>query len=473
VTLTQIITFCIAALAIGIIKEPRWRGTLLLLTSLLAVYWLQAATPIRYLDFWLPTFSILLTVLIWLITREPHSPWSRQDLFQGIAVLGIVLLIASSRYLGPICCLTPSRPPAFPQALIAVILLLCILFVYWKLQAIRRLFVPTTILIVVILFLILKSETLATLTSAWLRRIQVQDYHLASPLDLRWLGYSYLAFRLLHILRDRQLGNAHGYSLGDFAIYALFFPTLTAGPIDRSGRFLTDLHAASTISTQSLQQGGKRILLGAFQKFVIADSLALFALSSQNAAQTTSPLWTWVMLYAYAFRIYFDFAGYTDITLGLGLWLGIRLPENFAAPYSKANLTAFWNSWHITLAQWFRAYFFNPITRSLRLSSKSIPVWMVILVGQVGTMVLIGLWHGVTWNFTLWGLWHAAGLYLHNRWSQWVRTRNRWVWWSAHPIISDWVGRIMTFHYVTLGWVWFALPDIQISLRVFKRLFSL
>jgi D-alanyl-lipoteichoic acid acyltransferase DltB (MBOAT superfamily) len=329
-------------------------------------------------------------------------------------------------------------------------------------------------LTVIIIFLILKSETLSTLLSGWLRRLQLQDYTLASPLDLRWLGFSYLAFRLLHVLRDHQLGNAYSYSLANFAIYALFFPTLTAGPIDRSGRFLKDLQAGTTISTQSLQQGGKRILLGAFQKFVLADSLALFALSSQNATQTTSPIWTWVMLYAYAMRIYFDFAGYTDIALGLGLWVGIRLPENFAAPYAKANLTSFWNSWHITLAQWFRAYFFNPLTRALRSSSRSIPVWLVILVGQVGTMLLIGLWHGVTWNFALWGLWHAAGLYFHNRWSEWARSGNRWMnWWSLHPNLSEWIGRIITFHYVTLSWVWFALPDPQLSLLVFKRLFSL
>jgi D-alanyl-lipoteichoic acid acyltransferase DltB (MBOAT superfamily) len=180
-----------------------------------------------------------------------------------------------------------------------------------------------------------------------------------------------------------------------------------------------------------------------------------------------------VLLYAYALRIYFDFAGYTDIALGLGRWLGVRLPENFSAPYLKTNMTAFWNSWHITLAQWFRAYFFNPATRVLRSSSARLPVWLVILVGQAGTMLLIGLWHGVTWNFAAWGLWHAAGLFAHNRWSDWMRPRMTTL--EQHPTLrrlGSLAGWLLTFHYVTLGWVWFVLPDIRLSLLVFQKLFS-
>jgi alginate O-acetyltransferase complex protein AlgI len=214
--------------------------------------------------------------------------------------------------------------------------------------------------------------------------------------------------------------------------------------------------------------------LGIFKKFVLADSLALFALSTQNAPQVTNRFWAWVLLYAYSLRVYFDFAGYTDIALGLAKWMGIHLPENFTAPYLKANLTSFWNSWHITLAQWFRAYFFNPVTRGLRSRSQRLPVWMVILVGQTGTMLLIGLWHGITWNFALWGLWHAAGLFVHNRWSEWMRPRLPDL--EGRPAIRrilSFIGWALTFHYVTLGWVWFALPDIHLSVGMFQKLFSL
>jgi D-alanyl-lipoteichoic acid acyltransferase DltB (MBOAT superfamily) len=306
-----------------------------------------------------------------------------------------------------------------------------------------------------------------------LRGLQGQDVRLASPLDVRWLGFSYLAFRLLHVLRDFQLGKTHAYSLAEFVAYGLFFPALTAGPIDRSQRFIGDLRTPVVMQSDAHFEGGQRIFIGIFKKFVLADSLAILALNPANAAQTSSGLWAWVLLYAYSLRIYLDFAGYTDIALGLGRLLGVRLPENFTSPYWKTNLTSFWNSWHITLAQWFRAYFFNPVTRALRSSAFNLPVWLVILAGQAGTMLLIGLWHGVSINFAIWGLWHAIGLFVHNRWSEWIRPRlagfEQRVGLNRMISFSGW---LLTFHYVTLGWVWFALPDSNMALSVFRKLLA-
>ena len=182
----------------------------------------------------------------------------------------------------------------------------------------------------------------------------------------------------------------------------------------------------------------------------------------------------WISLYAYSLRIYFDFSGYTDVALGLGRILGINLPENFSAPYLKTNLTEFWNSWHITLAQWFRAYFFNPITRFLRKNPGVLPVWLIILIGQISTMLLIGLWHGITWNFTLWGLWHGIGLFIHNRWSGWLRNRGVILQNNQSSSRSlKFLGWLLTFHYVTLGWVWFALPEVHLSLDTFKLLLGI
>ncbi len=152
--------------------------------------------------------------------------------------------------------------------------------------------------------------------------------------------------------------------------------------------------------------------------------------------------------------------------------MGLSLPENFTAPYLKTNLTAFWNSWHITLAQWFRAYVFNPFTRALRSSPARFPVWFVVLSGQLLTMLLIGLWHGITWTFAIWGLWHGIGLFIHNRWVDWTRSHPPA--WSGQPRaqkIFAFLGWLVTFNYVALGWVWFAMPDIGMAINVFKRLF--
>ena len=214
-------------------------------------------------------------------------------------------------------------------------------------------------------------------------------------------------------------------------------------------------------------------MFGIFKKFALADGLALLALSGQNAMQVDSGLWAWALLYAYALRIYLDFSGYTDIAIGMGYLMGFKIPENFDQPYLKQSLTSFWNSWHITLAQWFRAYFFYPVTRALRTRFQAFPPWGIILIGQIVTMVLIGLWHGITWNFAIWGAWHGIGLFINNRWSEWTRPRMENLetrpWLKRLLGVSGW---LLTFHYVTLGWVWFALPTPASSWKVFLQLFG-
>ena len=206
---------------------------------------------------------------------------------------------------------------------------------------------------------------------------------------------------------------------------------------------------------------------------VVADALALIALNDALAAQVRTTGWMWIILYAYAFQIYFDFSGYTDIAIGSARLAGVKLPENFAAPYSRPNLAQFWNSWHMTLTQWFRSYFFNPFNRWIR-GYKNIPAWAMILTGQAATMSLIGLWHGVTLNFILWGLWHGLGLFLQNRWSDFVRVRYPNLGQNTHLQSALQIGGVLlTFHFVALGWVFFALTEPFLSWQVFMKLFGL
>ena len=178
------------------------------------------------------------------------------------------------------------------------------------------------------------------------------------------------------------------------------------------------------------------------------------------ALQVNSTAWMWVLLYCYSLRIYFDFSGYTDIAIGMGRMLGVRLPENFASPYLKPNLTQFWNSWHMTLTQWFRNYFFSPLTRFMRSGDPTLPIPVMILVAQVSTMVLVGLWHGVTVGFALWGLWHGTGLFIQNRWSDFMK--NRLPAWGDTPAgqrVLTYSGIFLTFNFVSLGWLFFTLPS--------------
>src|SRR3990172_9239721 len=240
-TLTQLLVFGAAALLFGWIFKERWRGWLMLIGSLLALYWLQPATPIRHLDFWLPTASLALTVLVWAITRPPAddgtpstssghglSVAERPTLITGALITAVVLAVALTRYLGPVCCPTPTRPPDLPAVLVALAVVAALAAIVLRIAPGRRWLLAFSLVAVIALFVTLKTEALALAASAGLRALNGQPTQQASALDLRWLGFSYIAFRLLHALRDRMTGRLPPLSLQEFVSYALFFPSLTA-----------------------------------------------------------------------------------------------------------------------------------------------------------------------------------------------------------------------------------------------------
>lgn len=468
--LTQIGASILTALLVGAVTRGAGRTNLLLTLSVLAVYWFQPAVPIRSFDFWIPSLSLAFVILTWSITSETGVWKSRQNLIGLALIVGLVTLIDLSRYFFSKSFLTSSTPPQFIQVLVFLALAGVVLFTFTRLsRTSARVLSIATILLLSILF-ILKSPTLSLQASIFFRTLAHRPIENASFLDLRWLGFSYISFRLIHVLRDRQLGRLPGLTLPEFATYVVFFPSLSAGPIDRAERFAADLKKDFALTQDEILLAGQRIVIGLFKKFVIADALAWIALNDALALQARTPGWMWVHLYAYAFQIYFDFSGYTDIAIGIARLAGIKLPENFAAPYTKPNLTQFWNSWHMTLTQWIRSYFFNPFNRWIR-GYKFIPAWMMILIGQVATMLIIGLWHGVTVNFILWGAWHGLGLFLQNRWSDFAKTRIT----TTHPRLQTAMqlgGILLTFHFVALGWVFFALSEPVLSWQVFMKLFG-
>jgi alginate O-acetyltransferase complex protein AlgI len=474
VSLFPLIIAIFASLLIGLLAEGKWRSWCLMAVSILAIYWLQPATPIRHLDFWLPTVCLILTIFTWLLTRPTSAPELRSNLKAGLFIAGVIILIGLTRYLGPVCCLTPTRPPALYQIILILVAVTLIFFLASQLVIGRVTWIYGSIILIIMVFVIQKSEPLSELVSMGLRSLNVQSVNLASASDIKWLGFSYVAFRLMHTLRDRVSGRLPDLMLTEYITYIIFFPAYTAGPIDRVQRFIQDLRQPFHLTFNTFLLGGKRILLGIFNKFVLADGLAIFALNSSNSNQVNSTSWLWIMLYAYSLRIFFDFSGYTDIAIGMGQLLGIQLPENFERPYLKQNLTLFWNSWHITLAQWFRAYFFNPLTRALRTSPRNIPLPLIIFVGQLSTFILIGLWHGISWNYAIWGAWHGFGLFIHNRWSNLIRSKVSNL--DSRPNLKRLVGFgsvVITFHYVSLGWVWFALSTPAQSWNTILKLFGL
>ena len=470
--LLQIAASVAAALLVGVLARGPLRTTLLLILSVLAVYWFQPAIPLRSFDFWLPSLTLGLVILTWLVTAKPNGWRAPQNLYTLLLIVGVATLVNLSRYFLPASLITATTPPPFIQYLFfACLLAVVILLFFWLSRHRQSQTITAVIVLLIVLLVILKTPAFSHQTSTFFRMLAHRSIDNALATDLRWLGFSYIAFRLIHVLRDRQTGRLPELSLAEFGTYIVFFPSLAAGPIDRAERFAQDLRRDFRLTQDETLSAGQRLVIGLFKKFVIADALALIALNDALAIQVRSTFWMWIVTYAYAFQIYFDFSGYTDIAIGTARLAGVKLPENFAAPYLKSNLAQFWNSWHITLTQWIRSYFFNPFNRWIR-GFKSLPAWAMILLGQLSTMLVIGLWHGVTINFILWGLWHGFGLFIQNRWSDFARTRFG----NASPRQQSalkWCGIFLTFNFVALGWVFFALSSPLLSWTVFRKLLGM
>ena len=472
--MTLVNLFIIFAIAIFVRIFPinEIRKWLLLIASIVLIYWLQPALPVRYLDFYLPTLLVGLILLSWFLLSSPEERSRRNNYVAVGVIFSTILAINLTRFINLTGLVTPSRPPGL-TFLVVVVVLLCLLgFVLGKTEWKNKTIWGIGFVVFMLILLVLKNPDLRLLTSQGIRSLQGQSPDYATRIDIQWLGFSYVVFRLIHTIKDFQNKRLKEVGLLTYVNYIIFFPSFTAGPIDRIQHFEKDLCIAENLKVDDFGESLWRLVLGIFKKFAIADTLSIIALNLSVLNQTVSTGFVWLSLYAYAFLIYFDFSGYTDIAIGLGQILGIKLPENFKTPYLKPNLKLFWDNWHMTLTQWFRAYYFNPISRKIRRKWRKMPVGWMVLIMQVSTMLLIGLWHGVTWNFVIWGLWHGFGMFVFNRWNEWYSPRKEKI---ESPLIRKLIpvlGVLLTFHFVALGWVWFALPKVGDSLTVFSRLFG-
>ena len=447
--------FIIAALALLVGQLKVGRTLALLAVSVFLIYWLQPVQENVTLTFWLPTATLILTTFTWLVTSTPEVRGWKQNLPGVLVLLGVIVLLDLNRYFQVERIFITATPrPQWILLLLAVLLVVAILVARFR-QFPPVLFVMAAIGLILV-FVLVKVPAIFILILDAVAAFRGKAG--AGSVSLAWLGFSYVAFRLLHTIFDRKSGRLPSVPLADYVNYVIFFPAFTAGPIDRLEHFVRDLNDPVGLDREGWLDTGKRFSIGLFKKFVIADALAWIALNDKFAQQISAPAWLWLLLYCFSLRIYFDFSGYTDIAIGLGRLLGVRLPENFSSPYWKPNLTQFWNSWHMTLTQWFRSYFFNPLTRAMRSSKHPISPYLMILVAQVGTMVLIGLWHGVTFGFVLWGLWHGAGLFIQNRWSDYMKDHTpAWGRTRIGQKALHYSGIFLTFNFVSLSWLFFTL----------------
>ena len=216
------------------------------------------------------------------------------------------------------------------------------------------------------------------------------------------IGISFFTFQSMSYTIDVARGEArHLRNLRDFALYVALFPQLIAGPIVRYHEVATQLTDRSSTS-QDVARGLLRFAHGLVKKVLVADAVATVADAAFGLpTDQLTAMAAWAGVVAYTIQIYFDFSGYSDMAIGLGLVFGFTFPENFARPYSASSITDFWRRWHITLSNWFRDYVYIPLGGSR--GSFGATYFNLILV-----FFITGLWHGANWTFVVWGVYHGA-----------------------------------------------------------------
>jgi alginate O-acetyltransferase complex protein AlgI len=265
------------------------------------------------------------------------------------------------------------------------------------------------------------------------------------------LGVSFYVFQAISYVVDVFRGVIERGRTIDVAIYLSFFPHVVAGPIVRAREFLPQLEKPRDPRDVAVGAAVVLIAVGLVKKVAIADMLArevvdpVFAVPQAYAAPDVA-----LAAYAYAVQIYCDFSGYTDIAIGVALLMGFVFPQNFRAPYRATSIREFWRRWHITLSRYLRDFLYIPLggNRKGRVATAR---------NLMATMVLGGLWHGAAWTFVLWGGLHGGALVAEHQ------LGDRW-----RP--PAWLGWLLTFHVVVLGWILFRAGDMATATALLGRL---
>lgn len=267
------------------------------------------------------------------------------------------------------------------------------------------------------------------------------------------IGLSYVTFQMISYLMDVWKGTTSvEKNFMAFSTYLLFFPKLVSGPITRYKPFALNMEQLNP-SIDDIAAGFRRLFTGFVKRALIANQLALMSNAVFNLpTANVEPKFAWLALIAYSMQIFFDFSGYTDMAIGLGLMIGVRLPENFNFPYIAQNITDFWRRWHITLSTWFREYIFYPLERRrLKWAGQQINILIVFF--------LTGLWHGFKPTFIVWGSLHGFAMVMESL------GFGRWLKQTWRPI-----RHIYTLTIITVGWVFFRSNSLAFAFEFFHRL---
>ena len=282
-------------------------------------------------------------------------------------------------------------------------------------------------------------------------------YVIPAPGMLLPVGISFYVFQSMSYTIDFYRGNiARERSFLRYATFVSLFPRLLAGPIERAKNLLPQMHKTPRFSSQDITDGLSLFVVGLFKKIALADYLALYVDKVYSAPEQFQSPALILATFLFAWQIYFDFSGYTDMARGVARIMGFRLMLNFNNPYLATSLGDFWARWHISLSSWFKDYVYIPLGGNRKGTFNTYRNMFL-------TMVISGLWHGAAWTFILWGAVHAFGRFLTREMERTAFYREK------VPTLAK---QLFVFTLVTFAWIFFRAESIGDAWIIITRIFN-
>ncbi|KAA0231882.1 MBOAT family protein [candidate division KSB1 bacterium] len=290
----------------------------------------------------------------------------------------------------------------------------------------------------------------------------VPAFNLLLPVGISFYIFQSLSYSI-DVYRGQIKAERH---LGIFALYVVYFPQLVAGPIERSTHLLPQFRLKQKFDFHRVYEGLTQILWGFFKKVVIADRLAVYVNEVYNNPGSYAGAPVLLATYFFAFQIYCDFSGYSDIAIGSARILGHDLMTNFKRPYFSKSIAEFWQRWHISLSTWFRDYLYIP------LGGNRVGKWRWYY-NLLIVFIISGIWHGANWTFFLWGFLH--GIYLVSSiLTNGIRQKISHLFgFEALPLLQKCMRIFVTFHLVLFSWIFFRANSLGDAFLIIKNIFAI
>jgi D-alanyl-lipoteichoic acid acyltransferase DltB (MBOAT superfamily) len=280
------------------------------------------------------------------------------------------------------------------------------------------------------------------------------------PIGLSFHTFQAMSYTI-EVYRGHQKAEKH---FGIYALYVMFYPQLVAGPIERPQNMLHQFHEKHIFDYMRIVNGLKQMVWGFFKKIVIADRLALYVNAIYNNADQHNGITLLVATIFFAFQIYCDFSGYSDIAVGAAQVLGFKLMMNFNRPYFSKNISEFWKRWHISLSSWFRDYLYISIGGN----RVSVPRWYFNLLF---VFLISGFWHGANWTFIIWGGLNGLYLVFGIIIAPLRKRATRIFQLNKFSTIQSIIQIVITFSLTCIAWVFFRANSLKDALMIIKKIF--